>query len=212
MHAGTHCCRPGRHRRLVHGSRCPRRAHTMSSISASSRPWGGRADEPSGGALPPGLGGGLQAGGELAAHADPDVATERVGDRAEIGRLPDHLLEECRLESGHLCADRELDRRYSRRATSSSVQAALTATRSGGVLFSPSTSASAIAKQLAWAPAISSSGLVLPSGRSVRDAQVTASWSSAPLPLVRVPAPRASGPPPRGSRLHVLLRHGSPSV
>ena len=54
-------------------------------------------------------------------------------------------------------------------STSSSVQAALTATRSGGVLFSPSTSASAIAKQLACAPAMSSSGLVLPSGRSVRD-------------------------------------------
>jgi hypothetical protein len=57
------------------------------------------------------------------------------------------------------------------------VQAALTAT---GVSFSPSTSASAIAKQLACAAAISSSGLVLPSGRSVLAAQMTGS-SSAPL-------------------------------
>jgi hypothetical protein len=50
MHAGTHRHPPGRHRRLVHGSPYPRIAHTMSSIPASSRPWGAaptsRQEEP----------------------------------------------------------------------------------------------------------------------------------------------------------------------
>src|SRR5215218_2702065 len=78
-------------------------------------------------------------------------------------------------------------------STSSSAQAAVTVRRLGGVWFSPRTSASAIAKQLAWAAAISSSGLVLPSGRSVRDAHVTGS-SSAPLPVDSAPTPRASVP------------------
>src|SRR5215207_6289881 len=79
-------------------------------------------------------------------------------------------------------------------STSSRVHSAVTANRSGGAPSSPSTSASAIAKQLAWAPAISSSGLVLPSGCLVREAHVTASSSSALLPLFSVPAPRARDP------------------
>src|SRR5215213_4221879 len=79
-------------------------------------------------------------------------------------------------------------------STSSRVHSAVTANRSGGEPSSPRTSASAIAKQLAWAPAISSSGLVLPSGCLVREAHVTASSSSALLPLISVPAPRARDP------------------
>ena len=127
-------------------------------------------------------------------QVDLDVASQRVGHWAELGRLLDHTLEPVRTETRHLCADVEVDRRDSRRPfTSSSVQAALTVTRSGGVLFSPSTSASAMAKQLACAAAISSSGLVLPSGRSVRDAQVTGT-SNAPLAASSAPVPLASVP------------------
>jgi hypothetical protein len=53
---------------------------------------------------------------------------------------------------------------------------------------------SAIEKQLAWAAAISSSGLVLPSERSVREAQVTSWVPSAPLPVVNRPPPSARSP------------------
>ena len=42
-----------------------------------------------------------------------DVATQRVGDRAEIGRPPDDALEYGRLEPRYLCADGELDDRDS---------------------------------------------------------------------------------------------------
>src|SRR5215217_609446 len=48
--------------------------------------------------------------------------------------------------------------------------------------------AKAMAKQLAWAASMSYSGLVLPSGRSARDAQVTGSPCTASL-LVRSRVP-----------------------
>src|SRR5690606_2279985 len=53
---------------------------------------------------------------------------------------------------------------------------------------------SAIEKQLACAAAISSSGLVLPAVRSVREAQVTSCSPGAPLPVVKVPRPDARSP------------------
>ncbi len=63
----------------------------------------------------------------------------------------------------------------------------------GGVWALASPPASAIRMQLAWAAAISSSGLV-PSPPSARSAQVTA-WSvTAPLPRLKRPLPSASVP------------------
>ena len=94
-------------------------------------------------------------------------------------------------------------------STSSSVQAALITSRSGGVWFSPSTSASAIAKQVACAAAISSSGLVLPSGCSVRDAQVSAKLARAHRFRSTASRYRLRAVPPRGSRLVAwCYRHG----
>jgi hypothetical protein len=94
--------------------------------------------------------------GRAATHADLDVATQSVGDRAEVCRPPDHLLESGRLESVHLCAGGELDRRYSRRALHLTEGAGGAHRHAlGRRLFSSSTRASAIAKQLAWAAAIS---------------------------------------------------------
>src|SRR6185437_2638232 len=69
--------------------------------------------------------------------------------------------------------------------------------------------ARAIAKQLACAAAISSSGLVLPSGRSVRDAQVTGSCSSAPLALESVPWPVAKAPSQTTSASRVAIDIGT---
>ena len=54
--------------------------------------------------------------------------------------------------------------------------------RSGGVPARASAAESAIEKQDAQAAAISSSGLVLPSGASAREAQLTSSGPNAPLP------------------------------
>ncbi|BBL80336.1 hypothetical protein RxyAA322_21900 [Rubrobacter xylanophilus] len=51
-----------------------------------------------------------------------------------------------------------------------------------------------MAKHDAWAAAMSSSGLVLPSGLSVRDAQVTGISPKAPLPTVNLPLPRRRSP------------------
>src|SRR5262249_28479115 len=53
---------------------------------------------------------------------------------------------------------------------------------------------SAIEKQAAWAAAISSSGLVLPSAASVRLAQVTGSGPAAPLAKETGPEPSARPP------------------
>src|SRR5215210_4408837 len=61
---------------------------------------------------------------------------------------------------------------------------------SGSLPCSASVLENAIAKQLAWAAAISSSGLVLPSGRSVREAHVTGiSWIASLLTRSKVPDP-----------------------
>ena len=70
-----------------------------------------------------------------------------------------------------------------------------TSSRSGGEPAFPSPNESAIAKQLAWAAATSSSGLVFPSDRSVREAHETGSSVNAPLlEAVTLPDPRASVP------------------
>ena len=88
----------------------------MSSTSASFRLWGHGDVERARHALP-GLGsGGRDGGDELAPHVDFDVAPQRVGDGAEIGREPDDALESGRVEPRHLRADAELDRGDSRRA------------------------------------------------------------------------------------------------
>ena len=49
-------------------------------------------------------------------------------------------------------------------------------------------------KHEAWAAASSSSGLVLPAAREVRDAQLTSTAGKAPLFGVVVPAPCARSP------------------
>src|SRR4051794_11848049 len=79
-------------------------------------------------------------------------------------------------------------------STSSSVTTELTSRRSGSCPASPSSCESAIAKQEACAAATSSSGEVLPSERSVRDAHVTDRSSVAPLLRLSVPFPFARPP------------------
>ena len=75
------------------------------------------------------------------------------------------------------------------------VTVAEVSSRSGGVPAFASPSDSAIEKQAACAAAISSSGLVRPSGSSAREAQVTSSGPNAPLPTLSiVPAPSSSEP------------------
>ena len=76
----------------------------------------------------------------------------------------------------------------------SRVTVACTCRLSGGLPPSVSPCARAIEKHDACAAAISSSGLVLPSERSVRDAQVTGRSPVAPLVKLRVPAPWARSP------------------
>src|SRR5262249_3810739 len=77
----------------------------------------------------------------------------------------------------------------------SKVTVAETSRRCGGVPAFASPAESAIEKQLACAAASSSSGLVLPLGSSLREAQVTG-WSlNIPLLLaVTLPAPLARSP------------------
>ena len=58
---------------------------------------------------------------------------------------------------------------------------AFASSRSGGVPTSPSSCASAMQYQDAWAAASSSSGLVFPAPRVVRDAQLTSAEGNAPL-------------------------------
>ena len=96
-------------------------------------------------------------------------------------------------------------------STSSSVHAALTVRRSGGVLCSPRASASAIAKQLAWAPAMSSSGLVLSSGRSVRDAHVTGELVERAAAARQRPGSACERPFPDDLGFTSCYRHGPPS-
>src|SRR3954453_19819574 len=79
-------------------------------------------------------------------------------------------------------------------STSSSVTTDDTSRRSGSWPASPSSCESAIAKQDACAAATSSSGDVLPSERSVRDAHVTDRSSVAPLFRLSVPLPFARPP------------------
>src|SRR3954447_7036255 len=65
---------------------------------------------------PPRLRGAIGAGGQLAPHVDLDVATQRVGDRAEIGGASEHALEVGRLlDPGNPGVHGELHRRHSRR-------------------------------------------------------------------------------------------------
>src|SRR5215213_6528187 len=86
-----------------------------------------------------------------------------------------------------------LDTTFQPPSTWSNVTSAETRNCSGGVLALPSPNESAIAKQLACAAATSSSGLVFPSDRSVREAQLTGRSLNAPLLLAEtLPAPRAS--------------------
>src|SRR5690348_16689218 len=74
-------------------------------------------------------------------------------------------------------------------STRSSAQTASTVSFSGGDPAELSVFENAIAKQVAWAAAISSSGLVLPSERSVREANVTGRSPTAPLPTWTRPDP-----------------------
>src|SRR5918994_4113961 len=78
--------------------------------------------------------------------------------------------------------------------STSNVHTALISSRSGGVPPSARTLESAIAKHAPWAAAMSSSGLVLPSERSVREAQVMGISSIAPLPTENLPPPRSRSP------------------
>jgi len=66
--------------------------------------------------------------------------------------------------------------------------------RVGGVPACASPCESAIEKQLAKAAAMSSSGLVLPAGSSVREAQVTSRPVTALLPSEKVPEPLTRSP------------------
>src|SRR5207244_12642623 len=79
-------------------------------------------------------------------------------------------------------------------STSSSVHTALTASRSGGVCAPARMEPSAIVKQVACAAAISSSGLVFPSGSPKREAAVTGSATNAPLAPDTAPSPSAIVP------------------
>ena len=73
---------------------------------------------------------------------------------------------------------------------------AVTSSRCGGVWFSSSFNANAIAKHDECAAAANSSGLVFPPGRSVREVQLNRRPSSAPLlPADSLPSPDARGPP-----------------
>src|SRR5215207_1980790 len=78
--------------------------------------------------------------------------------------------------------------------STSNVQTASICNLSGGVPPWSRTFESSIAKHEAWAAAMSSSGLVLPSERSVREAQVTGNSPIAPLPTVNLPPPRVRLP------------------
>jgi len=79
--------------------------------------------------------------------------------------------------------------------TFSNVTVAVTSSCSGGVLFRPSAALSAIAKQLACAAARSSSGLVWPSGASVRAAHETGRSLNLRLEIaLTVPLPLVSSP------------------
>ena len=89
--------------------------------------------------------------------------------------------------------------------TSARVQSALVVRRSGGVPASPRTSASAIVKQVACAAAISSSGLVLPSGASVRSSHVTGRPCNAWLPEVTAPLPARKRSIPCHVRIRVAM-------
>src|SRR5881394_2789634 len=82
------------------------------------------------------------------------------------------------------------------------VTVAETSRRSGALPAWASSCESAMEKHEAWAAATSSSGLVLPSERSVRDAQVTGRSAAAPLANDNVPFPWARSP----SQLVVAVR------
>ena len=95
-------------------------------------------------------------------------------------------------------------------STLSSVTTAVTSSCSGSLPPCVSSCESAIEKQEACAAAISSSGLVLPSERSVREAHVTGSSPSAPLPLVSVPSPFGEAALPGRLRAALCDRHPVP--
>src|SRR5690349_14260336 len=101
-------------------------------------------------------------------------------------------------------------------STRSSAQTASTVSFSGGDPAVLSVFENAIAKRVAWAAAISSSGLVLPSERSVREANVTGRSPTAPLPTwtrpdpcVRLPSQTTSARRSASAIVETLLSHSN---
>ena len=184
----------------------------MSSISTSCRLWGQGDDGPAGTTLL-GLGGGSRRCGQIAPHGDLDVAAQRVGDRAEIGRPPDHAARDRPPRSPGTCARTVSSTVVIRGApsTSSSVQAALHGHAVRRRLVLAEHKRERHREAAGMAAAMSSSGLVLPSAARSATPTSPRSCSSAPLPLVSVPAPRASGPVPDDLGFTQCYGHGSPS-
>jgi len=87
---------------------------------------------------------------DFVVHRDLDVPAERVRNGTERGRLRDVAREPRSVEPRYPCADGKLDGGYPGSAVDLVERARpVTLRRSGGMRLSPSTSASAIAKQLA---------------------------------------------------------------